>query len=224
MSGSATYQTIEQSTPISVLSVDDHEIVRQGMAFLLLPFEDIEVVGSARSGSEALEMCEELQPDVVLMDMVMPEMDGPIVTQAIKERFPDVQVLVLTSFYDETLVSRAMQAGAIGYLLKGVSIDELAEGIRSAYAGKSVMAQEAMQALVRASQTGRGVGDDLSEREREVLALLVEGKTNNQIAEELVISLPTVKTHLRNIYGKLGVANRAEAASLAVRRNLVPPA
>jgi len=216
------HQTEAQSDPIRVLSVDDHEIVRQGMSFLLLPFEDIEVVGSARGGAEALDMCEELAPDVVLMDMVMPEMDGPAVTQAIKERFPDVQVLVLTSFHDETLVTRAMQAGAVGYLLKGVSIDELAEGIRSANGGKLVMAQEAMQALVQASHSGRGVGDDLSEREREVLALVAEGKTNNQVAEELVISLPTVKTHLRNIYGKLGVANRAEAASLAVRSNLVP--
>lgn len=216
------HQTEDQSGPIRILSVDDHEIVRQGMAFLLLPFEDIEVVGSARSGTDALKLCGELRPDVVLMDMVMPEMDGPTVTQAIKEQHPDMQVLVLTSFYDETLVARAMQAGAIGYLLKGVSIDELAEGIRSAYAGKPVLAQEAMQALIRASQSRRGVGGDLSEREREVLALLVEGKTNNEIAETLVISLPTVKTHIRNIYGKLGVANRAEAASLAVRNNLVP--
>ena len=212
----------DYNTPVRVLSVDDHEIVRQGMAFLLLPFDDIEVVGSARDGTEALDMCEQSAPDVVLMDMIMPEMDGPTITQAIKDRYPDVQVLVLTSFHDDTLVSRAMQAGAIGYLLKGVSIDELAEGIRSAYAGKPVMAQEAMQSLIRASQSGRGIGDDLSEREREVLVLLVEGKTNNEIAEALVISLPTVKTHMQSIYGKLGAANRAEAASLAVRNNLVP--
>lgn len=214
-------KTEDQHASIRVLTVDDHEIVRQGMAFLLLPFEDIDVVGSAGNGSEALAMCKELKPDVVLMDMVMPEMDGPTVTQAIRKRFPNVQVLVLTSFHDETKVARAMQAGAIGYLLKGVSIDELADGIRSAYAGKPVMAPEAMQAIVRASQAGQAVADDLSERELEVLALLVQGKTNREIAEELLISLPTVKTHLRNIYGKLGAANRAEAASLAIRHGLI---
>lgn len=214
-------KTEDQHASIRVLTVDDHEIVRQGMAFLLLPFEDIDVVGSAGNGSEALAMCKELKPDVVLMDMVMPEMDGPTVTQAIRKRFPNVQVLVLTSFHDQAKVARAMQAGAIGYLLKGVSIDELAEGIRSAYAGKPVMAPEAMQAIVRASQAGQAVADDLSERELEVLALLVQGKTNREIAEELLISLPTVKTHLRNIYGKLGAANRAEAASLAIRHGLI---
>lgn len=214
-------KTEDQHASIRVLTVDDHEIVRQGMAFLLLPFEDIDVVGSAGNGSEALAMCKEFRPDVVLMDMVMPEMDGPTVTQAIRKRFPNVQVLVLTSFHDETKVARAMQAGAIGYLLKGVSIDELADGIRSAYAGKPVMAPEAMQAIVRASQAGQAVADDLSERELEVLALLVQGKTNREIAEELLISLPTVKTHLRNIYGKLGAANRAEAASLAIRHGLI---
>lgn len=214
-------KTEDQHASIRVLTVDDHEIVRQGMAFLLLPFEDIDVVGSAGNGSEALAMCKELKPDVVLMDMVMPEMDGPTVTQAIRKRFPNVQVLVLTSFHDQAKVARAMQAGAIGYLLKGVSIDELADGIRSAYAGKPVMAPEAMQAIVRASQAGQAVADDLSERELEVLALLVQGKTNREIAEELLISLPTVKTHLRNIYGKLGAANRAEAASLAIRHGLI---
>lgn len=214
-------KTEDQHASIRVLTVDDHEIVRQGMAFLLLPFEDIDVVGSAGNGSEALAMCKELKPDVVLMDMVMPEMDGPTVTQTIRKRFPNVQVLVLTSFHDQAKVARAMQAGAIGYLLKGVSIDELAEGIRSAYAGKPVMAPEAMQAIVRASQAGQAVADDLSERELEVLALLVQGKTNREIAEELLISLPTVKTHLRNIYGKLGAANRAEAASLAIRHGLI---
>lgn len=214
-------KTEDQHASIRVLTVDDHEIVRQGMAFLLLPFEDIDVVGSAGNGSEALAMCKELKPDVVLMDMVMPEMDGPTVTQTIRKRFPNVQVLVLTSFHDQAKVARAMQAGAIGYLLKGVSIDELADGIRSAYAGKPVMAPEAMQAIVRASQAGQAVADDLSERELEVLALLVQGKTNREIAEELLISLPTVKTHLRNIYGKLGAANRAEAASLAIRHGLI---
>lgn len=211
-----------QSKKIRVLAVDDHELVSRGMEFLLLPFEDIEVVGTALSGEEALQLCQELQPDVILMDMRLPGMDGPAATQAIRSKYPDVQVLVLTTYHDEELVGRAMQAGAMGYLLKGVTIDELAAGIRSVYAGQPTMAAEAMQHLVRAAQAGPKLGDDLSEREREVLALLVAGKSNPQIGRELVISLPTVKSHVSNILAKLKVANRAEAASVAVKNNLIP--
>jgi NarL family two-component system response regulator LiaR len=207
---------------IRVLAVDDHELVSQGMKFLLLPFADIEVVGTALNGEEALRLCQELQPDVVLMDMRLPGMDGPEATQAIRTRYPHVQVLALTTYHDEELVGRAVQAGAMGYLLKGVTIDELAAGIRSVYAGRPTMAVEAMQALARAAQSGPKLGDDLSQREREVLALLVAGKSDPQIAEQLVISLPTVKSHVSHILAKLGVANRAEAASVAVKHNLIP--
>lgn len=211
-----------QLKKIRVLAVDDHELVSQGMALLLLPFDDIEVVGTALSGEEALRLCQELQPDVVLMDMRLPGMDGPEATQAIRTRYPHVQVLALTTYHDEELVGRAIQAGAMGYLLKGVTIDELAAGIRSVYAGQPTMAVEAVQALAQAAQSGPKLGDDLSQREREVLALLVGGKTNPEIAEQLVISLPTVKSHVSHILAKLGVANRAEAASVAVKHNLIP--
>ena len=207
---------------IRVMSVDDHEMVRRGMKFLFQAFDDIEVVGTASSGEEALRLCGELQPDVILMDMVMPGLDGPDVTQAIRQQYPQVQILALTSFFEEDLVRRAMQAGAIGYLLKGASIDQLAEGIRAARAGQPTLAVEAMQALVLSVQAQSGVGQDLSGREREVLALLAEGLSNAEIAERLVISVPTVKSHVRNIFAKLGVASRAEAASLAVKHNLIP--
>lgn len=211
-----------QLKKIRVLAVDDHELVSQGMALLLLPFEDIEVVGTALSGEEALRLCQELQPDVILMDMRLPGMDGPEATQAIRTRYPHVQVLALTTYHDEELVGRTIQAGAMGYLLKGVTIDELAAGIRSVYAGQPTMAVEAVQALAQAAQSGPKLGDDLSQREREVLALLVAGKTNPEIAEQLVISLPTVKSHVSHILAKLGVANRAEAASVAVKHSLIP--
>jgi NarL family two-component system response regulator LiaR len=207
---------------IRVLTVDDHELVRKGMEFLLLPFEDLEVVGVAHSGQEATRLCQELQPDVILMDMVLPDMDGPDATQAIRARYPQVQVLALTSFHDEELVGRALRAGAIGYLLKGVAIDELAAAIRSAHAGRPTMAVEAMQALAQAAQPGPRPGNDLSQRELDVLALLVVGKSNSEIADRLVVSLPTVKSHVSHILSKLGVANRAEAASLAVKHDLIP--
>jgi NarL family two-component system response regulator LiaR len=207
---------------IRVLTVDDHELVRDGMAFLLSPFNDIEVVGAAHSGEEAIRLCAELRPDVVLMDMLLPGMDGAAATRAIRARYPQVQVLALTSFHEEELVARTMHAGAIGYLLKGVSIDELAGGIRSAHAGKPVLAAEAVLALAQAARNGQKPGGDLSRRELEVLELLVAGKSNPEIAEALTISLPTVKSHVSSILSKLGAANRAEAASVAVKHNLVP--
>ena len=210
-----------QAEKIRVLAVDDHELVRNGMAFLLSPFTDIEVVGLAPNGEEAVSLCEKLRPDVVLMDMVLPGMDGATATRTIRARYPQVQVLALTTFHDEELVGRTMHAGAIGYLLKGVSTKELAAGIRSAHAGRATLAAEAVQDLAQAARSGPKPGHDLSPREREVLALLVAGKTNPEIAEMLVISLPTVSSHVSHILSKLGVANRAEAASVAVKHNLV---
>ena len=203
---------------IRVMSVDDHEMVRRGMRFLFQAFDDIEVVGTASSGEEALRLCGELQPDVILMDMVMPGLDGPDVTQAIRQQYPQVQILALTSFFEEDLVRRAM--GSAAFLNE--AIDQLAEGIRAAHAGQPTLAVEAMQALVHSVQAQSSVGQDLSGREREVLALLAEGLSNAEIAERLVISVPTVKSHVRNIFAKLGVASRAEAASLAVKHNLIP--
>jgi NarL family two-component system response regulator LiaR len=156
------------------------------------------------------------------MDMMMPGMDGVQATEAIRKRCPQVQVLALTSFYDKELVQRAMQAGAIGYLLKGISIDEIAEAIRSAHEGRPTLAAEAVQALVQAGAGPQSLGDNLSDREREVLALLVEGRSNAEIAEHLVVSVSAAKYHVSSILSKLGAANRTEAVALALQHDLVP--
>ena len=199
-------------------------MVRAGLATFIKVKPDLELVGEARNGQEALRLCEQVQPDVVLMDLVMPKMDGVAATQAIREQWPQVQIIALTSFKDKDMVQDALRAGAISYLLKDVSVDELAEAIRAAHAGQPTLAPEATLALIEATRAGdRGPerGHDLTPREREVLALIVEGLNNPQIAERLVISVTTVRSHASSIFSKLGVSNRAEAIALALRNKLV---
>ncbi len=210
-----------ESHPIRVLLVDDHPMVRRGLATFLKIFDDFELAGEAADGNEALARCAQVNPDVVLMDLVMPEMDGATATRAIRQQFPDVQVLALTSFKDVQLVQNVLQAGAIGYLLKDVSADELAQAIRAAHAGRATLAPEAAQALVHAATQPPTPGFDLTERERAVLALLVEGLNNTQIAAQLFVSPSTVKSHVSNLLSKLGVTSRTEAATLAMRHKLV---
>jgi len=208
--------------PIHVMTVDDHQILRGGLKFLLLAFEDIELVGEARSGPEAISLCDQVDPDVVLMDMLMPDMDGATTTQAIKEQHPEIQVLVLSGSSDADSVRRAMQAGAVGYLLKDASMDELADGIRAAHAGKPVLAAEAARALVEAgARSPLEPGSDLTVRQLEILALMAEGLTNNEIADRLYLSPYTVRNHVSEILSKLGTSTRTEAAALAVRLGLV---
>ncbi len=210
--------------PIRVLIVDDHSMVRTGLATFLRTNADLELVGEARDGQQALYLCERLEPDVILMDLVMPRMDGVAATRIIRERWPQVQVIALTSFKDKDMVQDALRAGAISYLLKDVSVDELADAIRAAHAGRPTLAPEAAQVLIqatRADRSGPEPGHDLTPREREVLALMVEGLNNPQIAERLVISVTTVRSHASNIFSKLGVSNRAEAVALALRSKLV---
>jgi NarL family two-component system response regulator LiaR len=201
------------STPIRVLLVDDHAMLRQGLATFVKVYDDRAVAGEAANGEDAIQLCAQALPDVVLMDMVMPEMDGVTATRAIRKQFPEVQVIALTSFKDTELVQDALEAGAIGYLLKDVSADELAQAIRAANAGRATLSPEAAQPPTP--------GHDLTERERDVLALLVEGLNNTQIADRLVVSPSTVKSHVSHILAKLGVASRTEAATLAVRQGLV---
>jgi NarL family two-component system response regulator LiaR len=184
--------------------------------------DDMELVGEASSGEQALNLCSQVKPDVVLMDLVMPGMDGATATQKIREQCPEIQVIALTSFKEQDLVQGALQAGAIGYLLKDISADELANAIRAAYAGKPTLAPEAAQALIQATRKpAEQVGFDLTEREKEVLALMVEGLNNNQIADRLVVSKSTAKFHVSSVLTKLGAASRTEAVATALKHKLV---
>lgn len=209
---------------VRVLIVDDHAVVRSGLATFLHAFDDFELVGEASDGAGAVRLCGETAPDVVLMDLLMPEMDGVEATRAIRERHPAVRIIALTSFQDQSRVQAALDAGAIGYLLKNVSADDLARAIRSARSGRPTLAPEAAEALIHAATQPPAPGHDLTRREREVLALLVQGLNNGQIAKRLVINQSTVKFHVSNILGKLGAATRTEAVALAITHRLVPGA
>lgn len=212
----------ESSTPpIRVMLVDDHTMVRHGLATFLRIFDDLELVGEADNGEAAIELCGEILPDVILMDMVLPKMDGVKATQVIREKFPQVQVLTLTSFKDEELINKALKAGAIGYLIKNVSAEELAQAIRSACKGRATLSPEVTQILVESANQPPKPGFDLTQRECEVLELMVEGLNNTQIAGRLTVSPSTVKTHVSNILSKLGVSSRTEATALALRIGLV---
>ena len=210
------------SSRIRVMLVDDHPMVRRGLATFLKVYDDLELAGEAASGKAAIELCGTLHPDVVLMDMVMPDMDGAAATRLIRKQSSSIQVIALTSFKEGILIQSALQAGAIGYLLKDVSADELAQAIRAAHAGRSTLSPEAAQSLVLVTSQPPVPGLDLTGREREVLASMIEGLNNTQIAAKLNVSPSTVKSHVSNILSKLGVASRTEAVTLALRNRIVP--
>jgi NarL family two-component system response regulator LiaR len=216
---------MKQTDVIRVLLVDDHEMVRVGLTMLLAAFDDLELAGEAVNGLEALQMCAEVKPDVVLMDILMPEMGGIEATKAVLEQFPDIRVVAMTSLEEEHLVQDALKSGAIGFLMKNVSIDELASAIRRAHAGQPALSPEATQALITTATRPPEPEYELTSREMDVLTLLVDGLNNPEIAERLSISRSTVKTHVSNILKKLGVTSRVEAVRLAIERKLVeyPP-
>ncbi len=214
---------MSNADPIRVMLVDDHAVVRSGLSAFLLVFDDLLLVAEAGDGVEALRLCEHHQPDVILMDLIMPRMDGASATQAIRQKYPHIQVLILTSFNENNLVQAALKAGAIGYLLKNVSADELADAIRAAHRGRPTLAPEATQALIEATihPPTPSLGHDLTERERDVLRLLIQGLDNHEIAAKLIISHSTVKFHVSNILSKLQSTSRTEAVAVALQHQLV---
>ena len=207
-------------TKIRIMLVDDHAVVRSGLGAFLSVNPDLELVGEAENGEQAVVRANILKPDVILMDLMMPVMDGVAATAAIKKQNPGIQIIALTSFQEDELVQNALKAGAIGYLMKNVSARELAASIKAAREGKMTLSPEAAQALVRASQQAQET-ETLTEREHEVLKLMVEGLNNAEIAERLVVSLSTVKYHISNILMKLGVDNRVAAVTAAIQKKLV---
>jgi len=209
------------SQTIRVMLVDDHNVVRSGLATFLRAYENLELVGEARNGLEAVNLCHRNKPDVILMDLMMPEMDGIAATRAILADYPDIKIIAMTSFEEEELVQGVLAAGAISYLLKNVTSDELAAAIRAASLGKSTLSPEAARVLVQATRPAEQPLYDLTEREKEVLDLVVQGQSNQQIAEALVISVATVKAHVSSILSKLQVSSRAEAIAYAIKHKLV---
>lgn len=201
--------------------VDDHAVVRSGLSTFLMAYDDLEFVGDAPNGAEAVARCRRLDPDVVLMDLVMPEIDGAEATRLIREECPDVQVIALTSYKEDELVQGALKAGAIGYLLKTVSADELANAIRAAFAGRPTLAPEAAQVLIQAARHDEKPETGLTARELEILQLMADGLSNPDIAKRAYVSPSTVKFHVSNILMKLGASSRTEAVSIAIHDGLV---
>jgi NarL family two-component system response regulator LiaR len=206
---------------IKILVVDDHTVVRSGLTRFLRVNKDFHLVGEASDGAEAMQMASLYKPDVVLMDLMMPGVDGVTATRAIHDKQPGVKIIVLTSFADQNLVQGAIRAGAVGYLQKNVTARELANSIRAAHEGRMTLSPEAVQVLADSPSQPQIAAQQLTERERDVLACLAEGLNNNEIAEKLIVSLGTVKFHVSNIFQKLGVDSRVEAVKAAIEQKLV---
>lgn len=213
---------MSETQPIRVMIVDDHPLVRDGLRLFLRMAPDLELAGEADSGEDAVRLCAQFQPDVVLMDLKMPGMDGVAATRAIRQQQPQVRIVALTSFADEELVQQMLKAGAIGYVLKDVAALDLAGAIRAAHAGRATLSPAAAQALVPAAGQAPPLGFDLTPRERQVLGLLAEGLSNIQIAGRLGIKTSTVNFHVGNLLHKLGAVSRTEAVSLALQHKLLP--
>jgi two-component system, NarL family, response regulator LiaR len=209
--------------PIRVLVVDDHAVVREGLRAFLDLQDGIEVAGDAADGREAVALAERLRPDVVLMDLVMPELDGVGAMRLLRERVPATRVIVLTSFLDDDKLMPALRAGAAGYLLKNAAPQEVARAVRVAHAGETLLDPAVAARLVESLTGEREPLDRLTPREREVLELVGRGFPNKRIAQELRLSEKTVKTHVGHVLAKLGVTDRTQAAVVAVRAGLVPP-
>ena len=207
--------------PIRVLLVDDHSVVRSGLSAMLSAEEGLELAGEAADGAEAVRLCQRLKPDVVLMDLLMPVMDGVSATRAIHESCPQSRIIILTSFKEREQVDGALKAGAMSYLLKNVSASELVSAIRAAMSGQSKLSSEATQVLIEEMRSPAARDYDLTGREKEILSLMIDGLANTAIAERLGVSPSTAKFHVSNVLSKLGVTSRTEAVSLALKQKLV---
>jgi NarL family two-component system response regulator LiaR len=211
---------MSENAKIRVMIVDDHAVVRSGLGAFLSASAHLELIGEAENGEQAVVRARLLHPDVILMDLMMPGMDGVTATRKIKEQNPSVQVIALTSFQENDMIQSALKAGAIGYLTKNVTTHELESAIDSAMQGKMTLSPEAAQSLVQAMQKPPEM-ELLTEREKEILKLMVEGLNNSEIAERIVVSLSTVKYHVSNILSKLGVSNRVSAIAMAIQKKLI---
>lgn len=210
-----------ESKPIRVMIVDDHDVVRRGLSVFLKAFPDLQLVAEAANGKDAVRLCTEHQPDVILMDLIMPVMDGLQATRLIREQHPTARIIALTSVKDDRMVQETLRAGAIGYLSKDTSIDELGTAIRTAHAGKPAIGMDALQSLVNASAQPMAVKFDLTGRELEILSLMAKGLNNPEIASHLGVSRSTIKSHVSNLLAKMGVSSRTEAVALGVQRGLI---
>jgi two-component system, NarL family, response regulator LiaR len=208
---------------IQVLIVDDHSVVRQGLKMFLATDADLEIVGEARDGEEAIQLVARLKPQVVLMDLLMPGMDGIQATELIRRQYPETEVVALTSVLEDKSILSAIRAGAIGYLLKDTEANELRLAIKAAAAGQVHLSAQAAARLVRELQAPEASTDGLTERETDVLRMLAQGKSNKEIAQALNIGEQTVKSHVSHILDKLGISSRTQAALYAIRIGLVTP-
>ena len=212
---------MDEKNRIQVMIVDDHAVVRSGLATFLKVCPDMLLVAEASDGLEALQLVGLHNPQVVLMDLMMPGMDGISATREIHKKYPAVKVIALTSFSEQSMIQGALQAGAVGYLQKNATAAELANAIRSAHAGRMVLSPEAIQVLAESVTQTHIPGNELTERELDVLRCLVDGMNNHEIAEKLFISLGTVKFHISNIFQKLGVNSRVEVVKIAIEQKLI---
>ena len=210
-----------EKNKIKVMVVDDHPLVRHGIKTVFEAYDDIELVAEAENGKEALEICEKYKPDIVIMDMVMPILDGAEATSQLIKKFPDIKVIALTSFNDKDLIKKSLKAGAVNFLLKNISGAKLVKTIKDVYIGKFVLSPHATKILLTELREKADENIKLTKREKEILALIVEGLSNKEIAKRLFLSNSTIQFHVSNVLSKLGVSKRTEAAYLALKQKLV---
>jgi len=206
---------------IRILIIDDHDMVRKALTILLESFDDMEVVADTDSGQMGVTLCRNYQPDVVLMDIMMPGLDGIATTRLIHSNWPNIQIVALTSTAEEATVHDILEAGAMSYILKNGSIEEVAEAVRSAYRHQPTLAAQAVQTLISATRHSYNSGEVLTRRQQDVLALMIDGLNNRQIAHSLFISTSTVKNHICSIYAKLNTTNRTQTVALAVKNQIL---